>query len=504
MTARIQFEEQLLEFQSDTIVIGRECEFFKICDYTVSRKHFELQRKGEAYYILDLESRSGTYVNGIKIPEQGQILPDFAQIRCGQSVFNYRYLGNIRLDKDGISLLSVSSNEINTTKITDAAGPMLAFLYQFATLLQENKWSNDAIKRELLKLISDYFLVDIVVLFLCTENEDYKVVATFRKTADISLESLVVPKEILKKCCKEHHSISYAQEAKRMLYMPIETQPLEHIIYLERHQPQNFNQNEIMSAGAASRLVAFHDKIQKLSEQLNRSMKLEMIGTTAAGIVHSFNNILNCLLGHIGLLEDQMESCVCAKQCQESIENIRASIQEGTLLTTDMMTYLKGKDYQKKPIDLANLLKSLHKIYRPVLPKNITFDLTLHKTPIQIQGNQSQLYQAISNLLSNAIDAMPDGGRLCIETSAAQEESFVQILVQDTGTGMNEVTLKKIFTPFFTTKSKDKGTGLGLCYTLAVVEQHGGKICAESHVNQGTKFFILLPARQSALQDTAT
>ena len=151
-------------------------------------------------------------------------------------------------------------------------------------------------------------------------------------------------------------------------------------------------------------------------------------------------------------------------------------------------------------LDLLRLINSLHKIYRPLVPKTVDFKLDLPLSLWQIEGNDAQLTQAILNLLQNAVDAMSGGGQLSLKIAVAtsapekldQKRQYAKIAITDTGSGMDDYTLKRIFTPFFTTK-ENGGTGLGLSYALAVVEKHHGSIEVKSQKGQGTTFLLYLP-----------
>lgn len=498
MNARLQLEEQILEFQDDKITIGRDSDLFKICDYSVSRQHFTLcrEKNGDAYRIYDLKSLSGTWVDGVQVPAQGLLLPDFAQIRCGNSVFSYYFLGNLEWDD---TTTASTRLDLNMDQISDVSGPLMEFLYRMATFLQEKSWSSDRVKTEILQLICRYLVIDVAILVAVPDNHVYKSKITARSSIKVSLSNIQIPRQMLDDCITQHLGIRGKKDHRKMLCLPILLQPVEYVLYLERGQEKDFSKNEIICLAAAIRLIVLNDQMQRLIERAIQAQKLETIGMTASGIVHSFNNLLSCFSSSIELLTTQLESnqITVGKEC---LENLRQTCQDATTLTAGLMNFIKGRKVPQISLNLSNLLENLYKIFRPSLPSNIQFELNLHQPNIAIAGNAAELSQAMLNVLCNAKEAMPNGGKLIIATSfidhpaclLESSSTYVEIEISDTGIGMDATILKKIFTPFFTTKALE-GNGLGLCYTLSVVQQHGGKIDVKSVPDEGSHFYIYLP-----------
>ena len=225
-----------------------------------------------------------------------------------------------------------------------------------------------------------------------------------------------------------------------------------------------------------------------LQEQLFRSQKMESIGAFAGGTAHNFRNILQAISGNIEYLEmlyaDKQEIKILT-------ENIYNSVGKGVDLINNLLHFSqREREYQFADADLADIIMETHEIIERVFDKNIQIELTLEKD-LFVRGNRTLLSQVFMNLLTNARDAMPGGGRLLIEAEKRGEKVVAN--VSDTGHGMDKDTLGKIFDPFFTLKEVGKGTGLGLSTTHGIVEQHNGPISVKSKPGQGTTFTIHFP-----------
>ena len=226
-----------------------------------------------------------------------------------------------------------------------------------------------------------------------------------------------------------------------------------------------------------------------LQEQLIRSQKMETIGAFAGGTAHNFRNILQAILGNIEYIE-----MISAgnEEVTELAKSVYDSVEKGVDLINNLLHFSKrnGK-YKLSEVDLSDVIRDSYKIIEKVFDRNIEIKLNLEKDLI-IEGNSSLLSQVFMNLFSNARDAMPDGGKLLIETKKTRQK--VIAVVSDTGHGMDDETLKKIFDPFFTLKAEGQGTGLGLSTTHGIVEQHHATISVKSKPGQGSTFTISFPS----------
>ncbi|HEY6953403.1 MAG TPA: PAS domain S-box protein [Bacteroidota bacterium] len=241
---------------------------------------------------------------------------------------------------------------------------------------------------------------------------------------------------------------------------------------------------------------------RKLEDQLRQAQKLESIGTLAGGIAHDFNNILAIILGHVSLVDRYREE---PDKLAHSIKTISTAVERGTGLVRQLLTFARKTETLLESVRVNELIEEMRKLLKETLPPTVEIILKLDAEIPTINGDPTQIQQVLLNLSVNARDAMPAGGILSFTTRTvrgenlkerffdALNETYVEICVGDTGTGMDEETRSRIFEPFFTTKALGKGTGLGLSVVYGIIGAHHGFIEAESAPNRGTRFHIFLP-----------
>jgi len=244
-----------------------------------------------------------------------------------------------------------------------------------------------------------------------------------------------------------------------------------------------------------------------MEERLFQSQKMEAIGTLAGGVAHDFNNLMTGVQGHVSLMAMELpEEHACQEHCQGVSEIVRSA----TSLTQQLLGFARGGKYQLQPTDANALLRRTTAMF-----SRTRRQLKVHTKALDclwtVSVDRSQLEQVILNLLVNAWQAMPTGGDLTLETRNVELDAgsvrafdvspgrYVQISVTDTGEGMDKDTLARVFEPFFTTRSKGRGTGLGLASSYGIVRNHGGMITADSMVGRGSTFIIYLPATDDAV-----
>lgn len=249
-------------------------------------------------------------------------------------------------------------------------------------------------------------------------------------------------------------------------------------------------------------------KRKNLESQLLQSQKMESLGTLAGGIAHDFNNILGIIMGHAHLLSVLPADAATRKNYTDIIT--QASLR-GAGLVRQMLTFARKTDVHFEKVRLNELVNEVAKLLDETFPKTITISLRLHNDLPAISGDATQVHQVLLNLCVNARDAMAGKGEITICTGLSdgdiirrkfpnvKYQRYVVLSLSDTGTGMDDVTLRHIFEPFYTTKELGKGTGLGLSVVYGIVELHHGIIDVESTVGKGTTFRVYFPLTDQPL-----
>ncbi len=248
---------------------------------------------------------------------------------------------------------------------------------------------------------------------------------------------------------------------------------------------------------------------EKLRRQLLQAQKMEAIGTLAGGIAHDFNNMLTIIQGYSELLliDKNKEDASF-----EDLQKVILTARKGAELVRSLLAFSRKSDMKPVPLNLNHRIEQVERLLSRTLPRMVEIELRLADEPVMINADPAQVDQIVMNLALNSSEAMPEGGKLTIETRAtALDEEYCRsrqgaipgryavLVVSDTGRGIDQHTLHRIFDPFFTTKELNsrKGTGLGLSVAQGVIEQHGGHLCCESKPGEGTTFSIYFPALEN-------
>jgi two-component system cell cycle sensor histidine kinase/response regulator CckA len=249
---------------------------------------------------------------------------------------------------------------------------------------------------------------------------------------------------------------------------------------------------------------------QRLEEQLRQSQKMEAIGVLAGGLAHDFNNMLTVIIGYSEMiLDDDMPPA----QTVEKVDQVKKAATHAAALTGQLLAFGRRQLVQRRVLDVNTIVESNSKIFRQSIGADIELITALDAGLGFINADPGQIEQILMNLVVNAKGAMPQGGRIKIETKnitldkpgaagtpAGNSGSYVMLAVSDTGCGMDASTQARIFEPFFTTKGLGKGTGLGLSIIYGIVKQSEGDIRVLSKPGQGTRFEILLPRSEQTLE----
>ncbi|MCP3874361.1 MAG: response regulator [Desulfobacteraceae bacterium] len=252
---------------------------------------------------------------------------------------------------------------------------------------------------------------------------------------------------------------------------------------------------------------------KNLAVMMERSQKMEAIGTLAGGIAHDFNNILSGILGYAQLAGLNLKTPVKAKG---HLSHIIKGAQRAAELIQQILTFSRQTEYEKKPLNLYIVVKEALKLIRSSIPTTIEINEKIVSTA-KVLADTTQMHQVIMNLCTNAYHAMADTGGILtvqlVETQISDSKDvfehnitpgkYFELEISDTGVGMDEKTLLKAFDPYFTTKEFGKGTGFGLALVHAIVEEHDGYIKVKSVEGKGTSFFIYLPVDDDKIQYTS-
>ena len=260
------------------------------------------------------------------------------------------------------------------------------------------------------------------------------------------------------------------------------------------------------ASGAPSSImftVADVTEAKRLEAQLRQAQKMEAVGRLAGGIAHDFNNLLLVVGGYCGLA---LEATRPGDPLRKHVEEIQQAAQRATSLVRQLLAFSRRQITQPRVLDLNAAVEGVETMLRRLIGEHIELHIACSARQGTVRFDPGQLEQVIMNLVINASDAMPGGGRIAIETANVEQSvegglpcpglpagSYVALAVRDNGCGMDAATRARLFEPFFTTKEAGKGTGLGLSTVLGIVQHHGGTILVDSEPGMGSTFTIFLP-----------
>lgn len=247
---------------------------------------------------------------------------------------------------------------------------------------------------------------------------------------------------------------------------------------------------------------------RKLQAQLLHAQKLESVGRLAGGIAHDFKNVLTAIIGHAELVLIEFS---CENRNRSKLESIIKAGEKASSLVQQLLALSRQQELDMRVVDLNGIINNLSNMLRWVMGEDVSLDIHKAEGPLNIVADSGQIEQVLMNLAVNARDAMPSGGRLAMETRRLEAASTfgngdggltpgpcILLSVRDNGLGMSSEVKDRIFEPFFSTKEKGKGTGLGLATVYGIIKQHNGNIEVESEPGSGTIFRVYFPASEGA------
>ncbi len=517
--------------------IGRSGESLPLTDQTISRRHAELTPDDGRWYIHDIKSANGTFVNGQRVTER-RLLKTGDQIRTGNTLLVFgreagpspRH-GGVRVARPGeidshVEATAVSSDDSMVMAVpepSEAAVLQLTVIYELTQLIGSVTDRQELLERAM-DVVSEYFQADRGFILLQASPDarpDPVVVRHRNKPKDPRQAQITVSKTIVQHVIRKGEGVlsSNAMADRRFaagesvqrygirsaLCAPIRFKENQFgVLYLDS-QVANYTYTEdqlrLLTAVGVQIGMAMSNE-QLYAERLQRE-RLAAVGQTVASLSHSIKNIIQGLRGgaevvELGLRKENMAIVRGGWQI------VSRNLDRISGLTMNMLTFSK---LRKPEIDMTNLTPLLEEVIalmqRQFDAKNVAIitEQDPHMPPIPLDS--SGIHQAVLNLLNNALEAVePQTGVVTLRTQYDPEKQEASLSVSDNGPGIDMETQSNLFEPFFSTKGL-RGTGLGLVVTKKVVSEHGGRIAVDSTPDEGTTFTVILPATMDAERASA-
>lgn len=398
----------------------------------------------------------------------------------------------LNADYTFVGTLSNNAAEISTIALVDREGLMENFSYSLkdtpcANVIGQAPCSYD---RDITTLFpNDKLLIDMGI-------EAYVGVPLYDSKSN--------PTGIIVCLFKQPLENIYAIESVLMIFASRAGAELEHLkLYedLERHKQELERKVEERTKELKRKNIELEEsnrKLKKTQVQLVQSEKMASLGVLTAGVAHEINNPLNYIMGgYTGLLEFLEEKGYLENEKVKILLNsIRSGVKRSSEIVKSLNQFSRHNDTFKDICNIQNILGDCLLMLRSSMKDKVNLNYSCVQEEIMVEGNVGKLYQAFLNVLTNAVQAIPDTGTITISISKSID--MIIVVIKDTGIGISHEIISKIMDPFFTTKDPGEGTGLGLSITYAIIKEHKGNIEIVSEENGGTTVTIYLPFKQNA------
>ncbi|MCP4725198.1 MAG: response regulator [bacterium] len=412
-----------------------------------------------------------------------------------------------------VSQLSEKNNELETLKSN------LEILVEERTGELQESEENLRLKNEELQIILDSS--PVLIYYKNRKNRFVRVNKSFADFFSLTFEELVKKKsadlfpEISEKQKNDEKKVIKTGKPKLNVIEEVATSNGARWLSIDKVPYKDSTGKIIGIIGFAFDITKgkeTEEENKKLQDQLFQSQKLESIGRLAGGIAHDFNNILAVISGYSEILKISTKNL--DPKMIKAVKAISDSSRRASKLTRQLLSFARRGRFNPVPLDLNKLISDTIKVSEKIFEKKVKVKYSLDDKIKSVEGDKNQITQVITNLVINAKDAMPEGGKIEIKTRTMKVTKkqltefpelhpgeYVQLSISDTGIGIKEEVKQRIFEPFFTTKKEGIGTGLGLATTYGIVRHHKGFIDFNTEIGEGTTFNIWLPSSEKVVEE---
>ena len=486
-------------------LIGRSTEAIPITDDSVSRRHAELTPDDDRWWLRDLDSTNGTYVNDSPVHDR-TVVKAGDRIRCGDTIFAMVREHEILHEPLEIEPQTNSGN-IDFVEIPRDEESQMAIL---ASIIEDINLSNatapnlDEITSELCRRFGAD-RATVVPLKRSQDHEGFEILNT--PLGKISPQTTDIPQELLQRATSRQH-LQQARIQKDTTHLMACTPILDQgevlgVLILERDSDTPWNHEESAMLEAVGRVLGIEIGAAERAEATNRNRRLAAMGEAVAALSHSIKNILQGLRGGA----DAVELAITREDigmAKSGWPILARNLDRILSLTLNMLAYSKDRGLEMDPIQLGTLAGEVRDLLRSKAARkgvSVTLEPDPHEPPVLLDADA--IHQALLNLLDNAIEAAPEKtGQVLIKTEYDSTKGVILAHVSDNGPGIPLANQERVFEPFVSSKGQ-RGTGLGLSVSRKLIRQHGGKLEISSSPAGGCSLLMELPVNRTNELDSA-